>query len=232
MPATAPIAASSRLSVRSCRARRHRGRAQCHPHTQFSLPRGGARKLQIGHVRAHNQEQHEANGHQNPQRRKQHRLHSECGPSTPAANSRGNPRWSAAILPPAAARTLPLPHSPAPCATPGFSRAGHPHLPLATGLSSSHAPCPFSGGAMVMGIQISNRHAGHGAAKLFRRDAGYRQFVTVHADGPAHRARVALEQALPKPIADHRHRRRARVSPYSDGRNARPRTGFTPSTAK
>ena len=92
----------------------------------------------------------------------------------------------------------------------GFEPRGHPHLPHAAIFQQPPA-LAVQQGRHAHGDPDLHAHAGHGAAELLRRDSGHGQFVTIHADGPADGARIALEQALPEPVADHGHRRCARI---------------------
>ena len=67
MPTAPPTSASTRLSVRSCRAIDPR-RAERRPHRHLALPRGAAREEQIGDVGAGDEQQEAHRGEQQPQR--------------------------------------------------------------------------------------------------------------------------------------------------------------------
>ena len=67
-PASAPIRASSRLSVSSWRTRRRAPGAEREPDAEFLLPRGGARQQQIGDIGANDQQHQAAHRHEDAQR--------------------------------------------------------------------------------------------------------------------------------------------------------------------
>jgi hypothetical protein len=99
--------------------RRTLGRAPC----------SGSHKLQTVYVCAYDKEQDEADRHQNPEPRKQHRTRLRSPPSIPASGWRESRRWSEVILPSDAARTLRLPRRCTRASRRAQSRR-HPHLPL------------------------------------------------------------------------------------------------------
>ena len=68
-PAAAPMAASSRFSVRNCAITRARPGAQRRPHRDFLLPVGRARQQHVGDISARNQQYKPDRAQQHKQRR-------------------------------------------------------------------------------------------------------------------------------------------------------------------
>ena len=230
MPASAPNAASTRLSVSSCRATRQRLAPRA-MRTLSSLLRAVARascRLATFAPTIRNST-------------KQTAIRIRSGASSKACIPRcafhtgTRLAWKPLLVfgDSSARRRAQASTSASACSnvTPGFSRAVT-HICRSPRSSSSHVPWPFSSGAMLMGIQISIRMPGivprnsSGAMPATVSSYRFTRMVLPTTRGsPWNRLRQSPALMTATGAAPE-------LSPDSDGRNARPRIGFTPSVAK